>query len=74
MLTMDVAFLAVLGLTSVSGLVLMILRATPAMGILLAIHLGLVAAMFLTLPYGKFAHIVYRYAALIRNALEQARA
>jgi len=24
-----------------------------------------------TLPYGKFAHVFYRYAALIRNALEE---
>jgi citrate/tricarballylate utilization protein len=73
MLTMDVAFLVVLGLTSATGLLLLMLRATPVMGILLAIHLGFVMGLFLTLPYGKFAHVVYRYAALIRNALEQAR-
>jgi citrate/tricarballylate utilization protein len=74
MLKMDVAFLILLGLTSLTGLMLLVLRATPAMGTLLAVHLGLVAGLFLTMPYGKFAHIVYRYAALIRNALEQARA
>jgi citrate/tricarballylate utilization protein len=74
MLKMDVAFLVLLGLTGVTGLLLLVLRATPAMGLLLAVHLGFVAGLFLTLPYGKFAHVVYRYAALIRNALEQARA
>jgi citrate/tricarballylate utilization protein len=74
MLNMDVAFLILLGLTGVTGLLLLVLRETAAMGILLAIHLGFVAGLFLTLPYGKFAHVVYRYAALIRNALEQARA
>jgi citrate/tricarballylate utilization protein len=41
------------------------------MGPLLVIHLGLVAGIFITAPYGKFAHVVYRYAALVRNALEQ---
>jgi citrate/tricarballylate utilization protein len=74
MLKMDVAFLILLGLTGLTGLLLLVLRATPGMGLLLAVHLGFVAGLFLTLPYGKFAHVVYRYAALIRNALEQARA
>jgi citrate/tricarballylate utilization protein len=71
---MDVAFLALLFLTSLSGLVLLALRDTPAMGILLVIHVGLVAGIFITAPYGKFAHVVYRYMALVRNAHEQARA
>jgi citrate/tricarballylate utilization protein len=42
------------------------------MGTLLVIHLGLVAGIFITAPYGKFAHVVYRYMALVRNAHEQA--
>jgi citrate/tricarballylate utilization protein len=71
MAAMDVAFLMALLLTSLSGLLLLGLRDTPAMGILLAIHLGLVAALFITMPYGKFAHLFYRYAALIRNAVEE---
>ena len=74
MLRMDVAFLVVLLLTSLSGLVLLALRDTPAMGALLAIHFGVVMALFLTMPYGKFAHIFYRYAALVRNSLEQSQA
>lgn len=69
---MDVAFLLMLLLTSLTGLLLLLLRATPGMGTVLAVHLGLVAGLFLTAPYGKFAHVVYRYAALVRNALEQA--
>ena len=44
------------------------------MGTLLAIHLGVIAAFFLMIPYGKLAHVVYRYSALVRNAVEQRRA
>ncbi|HET8579060.1 MAG TPA: tricarballylate utilization 4Fe-4S protein TcuB [Methylomirabilota bacterium] len=71
MVSMDVAFLMALFLTSLTGLLLLALRETPAMGTLLAVHLGAVAALFVTLPYGKFAHLFYRYAALIRNSLEE---
>lgn len=70
---MDVALLVLLFLTSLTGLLLMIFRETPAMGILLSVHLGVVAGLFITMPYGKFVHAVYRYAALLRNAIEQAR-
>jgi citrate/tricarballylate utilization protein len=70
---MDAGFLVLLFLTSLTGLLLMIFRETSAMGILLLIHLGVVAGLFITMPYGKFLHAVYRYAALIRNAAEQAR-
>jgi citrate/tricarballylate utilization protein len=71
MLKLDVVFLWLLLLTSVSGLVLLVLRETALMGTLLTIHLGIVAALFLTLPYGKFAHVVYRYAALVKYQIEQ---
>jgi citrate/tricarballylate utilization protein len=68
---MDVAFLVMLLATGVTGLALLVLRATPAMGLLLALHLGVVFALFLTMPYGKFVHGLYRFAALTRYALER---
>ena len=68
---MDVGFLAMLFLTSLTGLALLALRSTPAMGLLLAIHLGVVFGLFITLPYGKFVHGLYRYAALARYARER---
>jgi citrate/tricarballylate utilization protein len=74
MMQMDVSFILILFLTGLTGMLLLILRETAAMGTLLAIHLGVVAAFFIMIPYGKLAHVVYRYAALVRNAIEQRRA
>ncbi len=70
---MDLGFIALLFLTSATGLALLFLRDTSAMGLWLAIHLGVVMALFLTLPYGKFAHGVYRCAALLKSAIEGRR-
>lgn len=71
LLGMDVAFSGLLFLTSLSGLLLLPLRETAAMGLLLIIHLGFVASLFLTLPYSKFVHATYRFAALVRFAEEK---
>jgi citrate/tricarballylate utilization protein len=68
---MDVAFIAMLFLTSLTGIALLLLRETSAMGPLLALHLGVVFALFVTMPYGKFVHGIYRYVALVRYAQEQ---
>jgi citrate/tricarballylate utilization protein len=65
---MDFAFTLMLLLTAVTGLLLLLLRATPAMGILLALHLGVVFSLFITMPYGKFVHGFYRFGALLRYA------
>ena len=70
---MDLAFIALLFLTSLTGLALLFLRDTAIMGLLLAVHLGVVMALFATMPYGKFAHGFYRCAALVKNAIEQRR-
>lgn len=67
---MDVAFIVLLFLTSLTGLVLMILRERAAMAPLLIVHLSVVLALFVTLPYGKFVHGLYRLAALLKYANE----
>jgi citrate/tricarballylate utilization protein len=63
---LDQAFIGLLLLTSLSGLALLVLRAGPLMSPLLILHLAAVLALFLTLPYGKFVHGLYRTAALIK--------
>ena len=57
-------------LSSLTGLALLVFRETPAMAYLLIVHLGVVLALFLTLPYGKFVHGLYRVAALVKHASE----
>ena len=54
-----------------TGLGLLAFREAASMGTWLAIHLGFVLALFLTMPYGKFAHGVFRSAALLKFAIEK---
>ncbi len=68
---MDRGFIVLLLLTSVSGIALLAWRDTGAMALLLALHLGVVMALFLTLPYGKFAHGIFRAAALLKWNVER---
>jgi citrate/tricarballylate utilization protein len=68
---MDVAFLGMMFLSGLTGLLLMLLRQTPAMAFLLAVHLGVVFALFLTMPYSKFVHGLYRFGALVLYAAER---
>ena len=68
---MDLGFVALLFFTSLTGLALWLARGTPALAALLAVHLGVVMALFATLPYGKFAHGIFRIASLLRHAVEK---
>jgi citrate/tricarballylate utilization protein len=67
---LDESFIVLLLLTSLTGLALLVLRNQAAMAALLVIHLGAVVALFVTLPYGKFVHGIYRTAALVTYAAE----
>jgi citrate/tricarballylate utilization protein len=68
---MDHGLIWLLFLTSATGLGLLVFRDTSTMAAWLAIHLGVVMALFATMPYGKFAHGIYRSAALLKWAIEK---
>ena len=70
---MDSGFLVLLLVTSVTGLALLAAREAHGMGVLLALHLGAVMALFLTMPYGKLVHALYRFGALLRFHVERRR-
>jgi citrate/tricarballylate utilization protein len=67
----EYAMLALLFLVGATGLLLLALRHTGAMGLLLALHFGLVLSLFVALPYSKMMHGVYRALALLRHARER---
>jgi len=60
-------------LTSLTGFMLLAFRERAIMSAVLVVHLGAVLALFVTLPYGKFVHGIYRTAALIHYAMESRR-
>ncbi len=67
----EAGLLVLLFLLGFTGLLTLGLRATGAMGVVLTVHLGLVLALFVTLPYGKMVHGLYRLGALVRWAGER---
>ncbi|MDO9501169.1 tricarballylate utilization 4Fe-4S protein TcuB [Falsiroseomonas sp.] len=67
----EYALLGLLFLIGSTGLLLLAIRHTGAMGIMLALHFGLVLALFVVLPYSKMVHGIYRGIALLRNAREK---
>ena len=69
--SLGAAFLTMLLLTSVTGLLLLGLRERPVMPALLVVHLTIVLALFITFPYGKFVHGIYRGAALLKFRQEE---
>jgi citrate/tricarballylate utilization protein len=67
----EVALLMMLAMIALTGLILLAVRTTGAMGLAMAVHLGFILAFFLVLPYSKMVHGVYRSAALLRRAVER---
>lgn len=71
--TGDQAFVMLTGLVGLSGLMLYAATGTSAVSTFLAIHLSLVMAFFVTLPFSKMMHGFYRMAALLHDAQRKRR-
>jgi citrate/tricarballylate utilization protein len=69
----EYSMLFLLLVVAATGLAVLFWRSSPAMGLLLALHLGCVLALFLLLPYGKLVHAGYRLVALMIEASERDR-
>jgi citrate/tricarballylate utilization protein len=67
MLRTDWTFLIVFDLVSITGMLTLILRETPFMSAMFLLHLATLAALFVTVPYGKFTHVLYRLLALFQH-------
>ena len=70
---LDRAFVGALELAAITGMLTLALRGTSALGTALALHLGSLAGLYVTAPYGKLVHGVHRLAALLRDAAERRR-
>jgi citrate/tricarballylate utilization protein len=69
----DYGLLAALAFLALSGLATLLTRDTAAFGIVLLIHMAALVESFAMAPYSKFVHLVFRFAALVRDNLERDR-
>lgn len=68
----DYGLLTALTFLALSGLAVLLTRSTAAFGCVLLIHLSAVILAFASAPYSKFIHVVFRFAALVRDNAERA--
>lgn len=67
----DYGLLTALTFLALSGLAVLLTRSTAAFGCVLLIHLSSVILAFASAPYSKFVHVVFRFAALVRDNAER---
>lgn len=71
MVGLDVSFLLLLIAVAATGIALRLAHDTKLLTAVVVVHLGSVAALFLTMPLGKFMHAGFRFLSLVRHAAEQ---
>jgi citrate/tricarballylate utilization protein len=68
----DYGLILGLGLLALTGMLTLVLRDTPAYGLILVTHLATIVICFAIAPYTTMVHAAYRLLAIIADALEQA--
>lgn len=67
----DYGLLVALAFLALSGLATLLTRSTAAFGIVFLVHLSSVMLAFASAPYSKFMHVIFRFAALVRDSAER---
>jgi citrate/tricarballylate utilization protein len=67
----DYGLLIGLGLLALTGLLTLLLRATPGYGLILTVHLATIVVCFVFAPYTTVVHAGYRFLAIFADTLEQ---
>ena len=67
----DYSLLIGLALLALTGMPTLLLRATPAYGVVLVAHLTTIVICFAVAPYTRFMHAVYRFLAIVADNLER---
>lgn len=70
---MDVSLEALLALVAITGLAVLLLRGTWALGLSFVFHMGSVLAFFVVAPFSKMVHLIYRYLSLVKYGIENIR-
>jgi citrate/tricarballylate utilization protein len=66
---LDSAFLVALILVCATGIALLVVqKGVGVVHVVLLVHLATILMFYITIPYGKLMHGVYRFGALLRNA------
>jgi citrate/tricarballylate utilization protein len=69
----DYGLLVGLGLLAFTGMLTLLLRATPAYGLVLVAHLATIVVCFAVVPHTRFMHAVYRFLAIVADNIERRR-
>jgi citrate/tricarballylate utilization protein len=69
----DYGLLLGLGLLALTGLLTLLLRSTPAFGLILVTHLATIVVCFLLAPYTRVVHAGYRFLAILADNMERER-
>ena len=69
----DYGLLLALGLLALTRMLTLLLRATPAYGLVLVAHVATIVVHFAVLLYTRFVHAVYCFLAIVADNIERRR-